>query len=544
MTLSLDIEPWLDGSRLDALRTQAVPEWRRHNPVLEGVANQVNPDPDRSFESLIKYVKERLPNFNANDAVLKSLQEGYRHESDWPTFFAKIVEDRAKAPSWEALDDTGRARWIVHQLFRKLPSPGRVYRFWRESEMFFSRLLDRFRKEAETAANRWRVRRLRLKVGSGSSSGWKDREVYNGRLGDAPVSVLYREKSQDFVTVCNLARVLSSEDTADALAKRTAEKPIELRGDDHDERMQLVIEKATDERSGLGAYCPVIPLEQSPVRFRVLVPLEAASRCVDYAVALWKEEMARVWDRLPLRVGMVAFPHKVPFQAVIEASRTLEHYLNDSKQETWRVADCEEREGIVCLRLVRPDGGSELRSVPVRLPDGRRDVFYPYFCVLDHTLRSPLDFTHPESGRVYRHAADLRPGDGVEVAPPRIASVFLESTGRRFEPVRPRALADWERMRDIWRLLERSAPSQAALHGAWTELAGRAKSWRKADGTWTDGGREAWLALTRAVLGEHLLATDAALDQLVEAAADGTLEWAIEWHVGVLKQRISEVAYD
>jgi hypothetical protein len=537
LTLSLDIEPWLDGSRLDALRTQAVPEWRRHNPVLGGVPNPV--DPDRTFASLTKYLAAKFAQFDANDAVLRGLQEGYRHESGWPTFFAKIVEDRAKAPSWNALDDTGRARWIVHQLFRKLASPGRVYRFWRESESFLSRLLDRFREEAAAAANRWRVRRLTLTAGEGSSPGWQDHEVYNGRLGDAPMSVLYRKKSHDFVTVCNLARVLSSEAAPDALAGKT----IELRGDDHDARMELVVDKATDERSMLGAYHPVIPLEVSPVRFRVLLPLEAASACVDYAVALSEEEMAPVWDRLPLRVGVVAFPRMVPFQAVIEASRTLEHDLNGGEQETWRVADCEERDAIVCLRLVRPDGGSELRSVPVRLPDGRRDVFYPYFCVLDRTLRSPLDFTHPESGRVYRHAADLRPGDGVEVAPPRIASVFLESTGRRFEPVRPRALADWERMRDIWRLLERSAPSQAALRGAWAELAGRAESWREADGTWLDGGREAWLALTRAVLGERLGATDAALDQLVEAAADGTLEWAIEWHIGVLKQRISEVAH-
>jgi len=35
VTMSLDIEPWLDGTRLDALRTQAIPEWRKFNPVLK-----------------------------------------------------------------------------------------------------------------------------------------------------------------------------------------------------------------------------------------------------------------------------------------------------------------------------------------------------------------------------------------------------------------------------------------------------------------------------------------------------------------------------
>lgn len=540
LTLSLDVEPWLDGSRLDALRTQAIPEWRRHNPVLgSSAANPV--DTERPFESLTQYVKSKLGSFDKNDAVLGSLQEGYRHESDWKTFFSKIVEDRAQAPGWDNLDDNARAGWIVHQLFRKLPSPGRVYRFWRESEAFFATLLGRFREQAASDLNRWRVRRLVLPA-DGSSSHWADREVYNGRLGDAPLSLLYREQSRDFVTACNLARILGQEATAEALTGRS----VELRGDDHDQVMSLNIDsksKIEAAPSPLGTYHPVIPLELSPVRFRVLLPLEAATACVDLAIATWKDEMARVWDRLPLRVGVVAFPRMVPFQAVIEATRSLEHDLEAAATETWRVAECAERDGLVCLRLVRPDGGSELRLVPLTLPDGRQDVFYPYLQVSDRALRAPLDFRHPQDGRLYRHASDLRPGDRVEVVPPRVASVFLESTGRRFEPIAVRALADWERMGEIWRLLERSAPSQTALWGAWSELAGHAESWRGPDGTWLPGGREAWLALVRAVLGERLGTTGAALDQLVEAAGDGALAWAIEWHIGILKQRIKEVTH-
>ncbi|MDQ7828654.1 MAG: CRISPR-associated protein Csx11 [Armatimonadota bacterium] len=535
LTLSLDIEPWLDGTRVDALRAQAAPEWRRHNQVLGNTANPV--DTDRPFESLIQYVKSQLGAFNRKDPVLSSLQEGYRHESDWRTFFSKIVEDRAKAPAWDELDDSGRARWIVHQLFRKLPSPGRVYRFWRESEAFFGRLLARFREEAAADANRWRVRRLELEAGNGSSTVWQEGEVYNGRLGEAPVSVLYREGR--FVTVCNLSRLLRNEAAADGLRG----KVVELRGDDHDQVMELVVNRIREVPSRLGTYHPVIPLELSPLRFRVLVPLEAASRCVDLAYNNWKQEMSRVWDRLPLRIGVVAFPRMVPFQAVIEAARSLEHILHAAADEIWRVAEREVREGVVSLRLVRPDGETELRAVPVSLPDGRRDVFYPYVRVSDRRLRAPLDFGNPQDGRIYRHVQDVWPGDGMVVAPARIATVFLESTGRRFEPVLPRPLAAWDRMQDVWRLLERSGPSQAALRGAWSELAERAEAWRGPDGGWLPGGREAWLALARALLGERLDVGGAALDHLVEAAADGTLEWAIEWHVVTLKQRIREVAH-
>ncbi|MCL4509268.1 MAG: CRISPR-associated protein Csx11, partial [Chloroflexi bacterium] len=132
ITLSLDLEPWLDGSRIDSLRTQAVNEWRRFNPTLQSQPNPI--DATQPFTDLIAYVKGKLGTYDKQDRILRSLQEGYQYEDNWQTFFAKIVEDRSNAPRWDELDDEQRARWLVHQLFRKLPSPGRVYRFWRQAE--------------------------------------------------------------------------------------------------------------------------------------------------------------------------------------------------------------------------------------------------------------------------------------------------------------------------------------------------------------------------------------------------------------------------
>ncbi len=78
LTLSLDIEPWLDGSRLDALRTQAIPEWRQFNPTLstkqKTTANPIQPD--RPFASLVSYVKGKLGTYDNQDPVLQNLQAG------------------------------------------------------------------------------------------------------------------------------------------------------------------------------------------------------------------------------------------------------------------------------------------------------------------------------------------------------------------------------------------------------------------------------------------------------------------------------------
>jgi hypothetical protein len=563
VTISLDIEPWIDGTRLDALRTQAISEWRKFNPELfefwqrdeNKRKKEHNPvSAERPFDSLRQEIMKRLGKFKGDDLLFCNLQEGYRHakvtndnRSDdeiWSTYFSMIVEDRSPGdqPEWKKDDLGHNAAWLTHQLFCKLASPGRVYRFWRQAEEFFTELLADFREIASRHTNRWRSRRLVLEPEDASKTGWRDREVYGGRWSDkptAPIDLLYSDDLGGFVTAANLARLLDAHESAGRL--EGAE--ITLRDDAGSERV-LRVGRAHDNAGVLGVYHPVIPLELSPLRFRVLLPLEAASPCVDRAAARWKEEFGRVWDRLPLRVGVVAFPRMTPFQAVIEAARNLEDELERGEPEQWRIAERDVRDGVVALHLRRPDSslGGELRTVPVTVADRRADVFYPYFAVEDATPRFPLDFQHPD-GQVYRHALDLRAGDGIRVFPSRVATVFLESTAQRFDELPTRPLAEWARMRDVWRLVSSATPSLTALRGAWAELAERQDAWRTPEGDWLGDGRRVWTELVRAVLESRLRVGGAALDTLVEAAEDGVLAWALDWHLSALKERIPEVTH-
>lgn len=541
ITLNLDIEPWLDGTRLDSLRTQAVPEWRKNNPTLGSNANPTGRD--EPFASLVAYVKGKLGEYDKQDPVLRRLQDGYQYEPDWPTFFAKVVEDRSKAPSWDGLADDGRARWLVHQLLRKLASPGRVHRFWRQAEEFFTQILGEFREIASRDQNRWRVRRLVLEPdGSSRAVGWQDREVYAGRWSgrpSAPIDLLYRADLGGFVTAANLARLLRAHESGGMLQSGE----FTLR-DDAGHEHTLRIGRVRDNVADLGVYYPVIPLDLSPVRFRVLLPLDAASACLDRAIELWNEQFARIWDRLPLRAGIVAFPRMTPFQAVIEATRNIEGELEEAASERWRLTGRDDRNGVVALHLKRPEssGGAELRTVPVEMADGRTDVFYPYLAVEDRESRFPHDFQHPD-GQIYRHALDLRLGDGIEISPARLGTLFLESTAQRFDELSIRPLLEWHRMRDTWHLIHRAAPSLSALRSVWSDLCERQESWKTPSGEWLGDGKRVWFDLTRAILKDRLSLDGAALDTLAQAAEDGVLEWALEWHLSVLKERLPEVAY-
>lgn len=533
LTLNFDLEPWLAGEHVDSLRAQSIAEWRRFNPVLSGQDNPI--DSNKPVESLRAYIESKLGKFDKNDPVLSSLHEGYRDETAWEPFFAKIVEDRADAPGWNELEDPGRAHWLTHQLFRKLPSPGRVYRFWRTAEAFFDDLLARFREIASAHENRWRTRRLLLDPDTAAGAGtWEDRETYLGHWRGTPFEVVYLDDRKVFVTTSNLARCFAPEETNEALKQATQAEPLELKGDDGELKRLSV--KSVSTPDAIGVYAPVIPLDRSPLRFRVLVPLDRATACIETAIMKWQEEFARVWDRMPLRIGVVAFPRMTPVQAVIEAARNLEDALERDGTQTWRVIECRTREGVTALSLEH-GSGRELVLLPTQLPDGRHDVFYPYVQVEDRELRAPRDFQHLD-GRVYRHMADLRPGDGVIVHSSRIAAVFLDSTARRFEPPEVRPLGDFERMRAVWDLLVRTSPSLTALRGAWSELEECLRSWRDPEAQWLPEAEAQWIGLAHAILRDRLAISGAALESLVEAAQRGILEWALEWHLTWLKEGV------
>ena len=117
--------------------------------------------------------------------------------------------------------------------------------------------------------------------------------------------------------------------------------------------------------------------------------------------------------------------------------------------------------------------------------------------------------------------------------------LFMDDATKRFQSPLCRPLMEWLRMRELWQLVDRYAPSQTALRGAWSEVVERREAWQGADGTWLDGGEAAWLDLARAVFHERLGIRGACLEELVEAAGDGLLDWSLEWHISVLKKQVS-----
>jgi CRISPR-associated Csx11 family protein len=580
LTFQLNLEPWLEGKRTDSLRAQSIPGWRHNNPKIKDAANPVRSS-DNPFDSLLKEIKKQFRNkqgkykFENGNSLLNSLHGGFSNfkknnedikdnpEELWKRFFALIVEDRAISSelSWGKLErDNRRARWLAHQLFCKLPSPGRVYRFWRQGEDFFQELLSVFRQVVCRHPNRWRVRRLWLEPDDTCAAGWKE-GLYNGRITaperfkGQPLSVVYtsRDGLAGFLTAGDLSGLLAPEETPETLNNLRIElwDPDSSLLDQKNGGKELKIKKVKGQIKGknnfspelghLGVYSPVIPLELSPLRFRVLVPLKSAPECLDFALKKWEEEFARVKDRLPLRVGVVAFPLKTSFQAVISTVRQIEEEFNSEDQgEMWEALQnikAKETTTIQFLRRVKEGSkenkGTEEWVIPITLPDGRPDDFYPYMAVKGGSLRCPRDFQHPD-GQLYRHAADLSPGDRVMVHPGKVSLTFMDTPA----PQRERPLKcypqQWRQMRQTWLMIMRAAPSLNQLRWLQQELNRLYTSWKVQK---DDEARKVWLELARSLLQSTLQVRGGTLNELVEAARTGVLLRAIDWHLSILKEK-------
>jgi hypothetical protein len=91
----------------------------------------------------------------------------------------------------------------------------------------------------------------------------------------------------------------------------------------------------------------------------------------------------------------------------------------------------------------------------------------------------------------------LNAGDGVKVFPSVVASLFMENTAARFDPIEIHYLTEWKAMQEVWEIIQRISPSQTALRGFWSELEACRDAWQNPDGSWTDGGEWTWVELAK-----------------------------------------------
>ena len=247
-------------------------------------------------------------------------------------------------------------------------------------------------------------------------------------------------------------------------------------------------------------------------------------------------EMSKVRDRLPLHVGLVFFPRKMPLFAVMEAGRRMIKSFEKQKMEIWHVItsnDAANGNRIRHLTLSRPDGRKVNWDISYCFADSNRmDYFYPYFRTEGKDIeKRPHTFKVPGWDSHLRvHVSELRAGDKVIIQPSRFGFIFLDSTVRRFDAGKfLRYLEDIDLLIDLWTTFKNRGITDTTFRNDWAVI-------EKAHEDWGEG--DAWRQLVETTLKAQWKFDGIQFEKIKQAVFDGVLGDCLELYLKILKKRL------
>ncbi len=452
---------------------------------------------------------------------------------------------------------------------RQPPSPARIRRMWETTRAFWSAVAGDFPKTVGRHAPR-----LRLTGRPTPTADARDLRTYAAyvlRREGTALPVMW--DGQGFILVVNHAYLAHrlGEDWQKALTGDwQVEEPVgygaanRAWGEFHVEAVQ----------SWGEAYVPAQVVLDSPRTFMALVPAQKALNVLHQIRSRYIREMARVRNRLPLRLGVVFAPRRVPLRAWLQAGQRLLD-APPFPQTEWVVEAVRfHTNGNALPFPVHPAFRAwvEVRlrrgpwrvawPVPLYMADGEtEDRWFPYV----HLLASG-DGSRPENRAAFWapnpwqgdghpvpwvHARDLRAGDRIHFLPSTVDFVWLGTAAERFRlayddatgqrlglPHRPLLLDELQDLERLWLDLSTRLTS-GQIYALRDLVEDRRRRWRV---TWEEALREEGLfqdfcfqALANAEWQDGR-PSESDLQAWAGLAAQGRLADMVELYMHILKQ--------
>ncbi len=357
----------------------------------------------------------------------------------------------------------------------KNPSPARLRRVWETCERFWTETVEQTILAKHTygkATDDAELRRIRLLLIPDKKNDWKENVPYDGTVRGKPISLLWRDKGKHFVTISNLQLAAGDAKDVSKLANRWQGQEIRV-SDPDDPRRQIsfVVQGAMQAMNGMGEYRPHLRLLASPDQFLALVPACDALEIAKKIRCEYQKQFGKVQNRLPLFLGLVFFPRKMPLAAVMDTARRMLAVPLVSEQ--WKVSED------VANGAIKFTNGVEWYVPPTMGDDKTPDIWYPYFFVKCNPSGRKYAFQRDERWLV--HVNDLRAGDVAQVIPSQFAYLFLESTAQRFRfdmKTDGMLLDELPRLINMWEQIRRAPDmTDAKLRGVQALLESKRAEW-------------------------------------------------------------------
>lgn len=361
ITLSFDLDRWLDGSMIQTIYSQSLKDW--YSKKGEGIHSNrdymrrisesigIEIEDGVSKKDLATYFMRFFmhevsgdPNFQngSNNILLRARvlstffeelnathEEKDKNGQDNSNYVGKVWENLKLR-----IEDVER---ILDYLFTQNSSPARLYRIWKETEEFFGFVIRRM-KEGEYNY-RWKRFRFETDVSKlilKKSISVKEKTSYILKIQKLePENLLVLHHSNgEFFTIESLSKFTfeirgkSKKIRGIEAVRKALETSLiyHLAEEDTPSENLLDHEQRISISSDEEEYYPLIEITRSPTSLRMLIPASGSTKMLRLITRLYNERFAGVIGKLPLNVGLLVSKRKYPLYVLLDAGERL---LND-----------------------------------------------------------------------------------------------------------------------------------------------------------------------------------------------------------------------
>ena len=200
-------------------------------------------------------------------------------------------------------------------------------------------------------------------------------------------------------------------------------------------------------------FYTLMPYQFEPTRTLFFMPLKYVWEIIETIKKEYEIQFNKVQNRLPIRVGFVAFNKKMPMYVVLETAKKM--YSTEIGPKELEVSQIDEMSDDKKQRIYGDKLGNYVKEI--KMNDGneyhfsystgdsnKKDLFHPYFVVVknnndndnDWKVYFALDEQEQNSNKKWlpiRHVKNLQKGDKVLFYPSQFDFLWLDSNIRRFD---------------------------------------------------------------------------------------------------------------
>ncbi len=473
--LSFDLSKWLNGEMLNTFLSKPLLNETLRNNIGEKLKEKLYNI--TQYNQLISLLEEA---FNLNDftkelSVSKKNGEKLKvkeifldvlgcyikDEQNPEELFNSLIvsyEPVSYEPEWEdkyspspganSGDNTYKASVFLLHLTRKHPSFARIRRIWETTKEFsimcFKEILSFLPK------------RNRLVFKFSSSFEPAITHTYWIKIRNKFYEVAIVE--EDTAVVIN--KFENVDFLKEILENLSEEVGIYLEPSEGKEIGKINIVKTSIDLS--NEYFPAIPFMFEPTSCLFFVPLNKAWEIVKFVKEQYEIHFNKVQDKLPLKLGFVAFHKRMPMYAVLDAVKRMMKFSKNGKSDEKSnekekpnkkskeieviVKDIEECPVEENCKLFEGKIGNKVKKLTLDFGKGKEftyyvsystgdpekeDIFHPYFIVKDQT--NGWQTFVERKWQTIKHVSELKKDDKISFYPSYFDFLWLDTNTRRYD---------------------------------------------------------------------------------------------------------------